>query len=112
MSATHALGPDALTVDDVTAAHEAWVAADYGAMVPLGELVGRKVMAESGTREGQVAAVEFDDRTFALTGVEVSHGFLKARTRIPLEQIVRFGQDVLVVRDEALGRLSQSSALS
>jgi sporulation protein YlmC with PRC-barrel domain len=102
VSATHALGPDALTVDDVTAAHEAWVAADYGAMVPLGELVGRKVLAESGTREGQVAAVEFDDRTFALTGVEVAHGLLKARTRIPLEQIVRFGQDVLVVRDEAL----------
>jgi sporulation protein YlmC with PRC-barrel domain len=102
VSAIHALGPDALTVPDVTAAHEAWVVADYGAMVPLGEVVGRKVLTESGTREGQVAAVEFDDRTFALTGVEVAHGFLKAHTRIPLEQIVRFGQDVLVVTDDAL----------
>jgi uncharacterized protein YrrD len=102
VSAIRSLGPDALTVDDVAAAHAAWVAADYGAIVPLGNVVGRKVMAESGTSEGQVVAVEFDDRTFTLTGVEVSHGFLKSHTRIPLEQIVRFGQDVLVVKDEAL----------
>jgi hypothetical protein len=34
--------------------------------------------------------------------VEVAHGFLKSRTRIPLDQIVRIGQDVLVVTDEAL----------
>lgn len=102
VSAIHALGPDALTVGDIAQAHDAWVAADYGAMVPLGDLVGRKVMTESGTTEGQVVAVEFDDRSFALTGVEVSHGFLRAHTRIPLAQIGRFGQDVLVVSDEAL----------
>ena len=102
VSAIQALGPDALTVADVASAHDAWVAADYGATVALGELVGRKVMAEGGTQEGKVAAVEFDDRSFALTGVEVSHGILKARTRIPLDRIVRFGQDVVVVTDDAL----------
>lgn len=102
VSAINALGPDALTVDDVPAAHTAWVAGNYGAVVPLDDVVGRKVMAESGRSEGQVAAVEFDDRTFALTGVEVSHGLLRTRTRIPLEQIVRFGQDVVIVTDDAL----------
>ncbi len=46
-----------------------------------------------------VAAVEFDERTFAITEVEVSPGFLKTKTHIPLDQLVRFGPDVLVVAD-------------
>ena len=34
--------------------------------------------------------------------VEVSPGFLKTNTRIPLDHLVRIGQDVLVVADRAV----------
>ena len=59
--------------------------------------MGRKVVTEGGTDVGEVAAVEFDAQTFAITEVEVSPGFLKTNTHIPLDQLVRIGQDVLVV---------------
>jgi uncharacterized protein YrrD len=100
-SAVHSLGPDALTLDDVTAAHEAWVAATFGAVVPLEDVVGRRVMTEGGANIGDVVSLGFDERTFAITEVEVSPGFLKAHTHIPLDQLVRIGQDVLVVADSA-----------
>jgi uncharacterized protein YrrD len=101
-SAVHSLGPDALTLDDVTAAHAAWVDATFGAVVPLDDVVGRRVMTEGGTNVGDVVSLGFDDRTFAITEVEVSPGFLKTHTHIPLDQLVRIGQDVLVVADGAV----------
>jgi uncharacterized protein YrrD len=101
-SAVHSLGPDALTLDDVTAAHAAWVDAAYGSLESLDALGGRKVVTEGGSDVGTVAAVEFDEHTFALTQVEVSAGFLKSHTHIPLAQLIRIGQDVVVVADAAV----------
>jgi sporulation protein YlmC with PRC-barrel domain len=98
-SAVHSLGPDALTLDDVAVAHAAWVGAAYGPLEALDALVGRKVVTEGGTDVGAVAAVEFDEGTFAITEVEVSPGFLKNNTHVPLTRLVRIGQDVLVVAD-------------
>jgi uncharacterized protein YrrD len=100
-SNVHSLGADALMLDDVTAAHAAWVDGQYGALVSLDDLAGRKVVTEGGTDIGTVASVEFDEHTFGLTAVEVSPGFLKSHTRIPLAQLIRIGQDVLVVADAA-----------
>ena len=98
-SGVHSLGPDALTLDDVTAAHAAWVGAAYGTLVALDDVVGRGVMTEGGVNLGNVVSLAFDERSFAITEVEVSPGFLKTNTHIPLEQLVRIGQDVLVVTD-------------
>jgi uncharacterized protein YrrD len=100
-SGVHSLGPDALTLDDVVAAHAAWVDAAYGLLETLDDVVGRTVVTAGGTGVGAVAAVGFDARTFAITEVEVSPGFLKTNTHIPLAQLVRFGADVLVVVDVA-----------
>jgi uncharacterized protein YrrD len=100
-SGIHSLGPDALTLDDVAAAHAAWVGAEYGTLVSLDDLAGRKVVTEGGANVGEVASVGFDERTFAITEVEVSPGFLKTNTHIPLDQLVRIGPDVLVVTDMA-----------
>src|SRR4029450_10104271 len=83
----HWLGPDALTLDDVTAAHAAWVGGAYGALAPLDDVVGRKVVTEGGTDGGAVAAVE------------VSPGLFQTKTHIPLDHLVRFGPDVLVVAE-------------
>ena len=101
-SAVHSLGPDALTLDDVTAAHAAWVDATFGAVVPLDDVVGRRVMTEGGVNVGDVVSLGFDETTFAITEVEVSPGFLKTHTSIPLDRLVRIGQDVLVVADVAI----------
>ena len=107
-SAVHSLGPDALTLDDVTAAHAAWVDAAYGPLESLDALVGRKVVTEGGTDVGAVAAVEFDERTFAITDVEVSPGLFQTKTHILLDQLVRVGPDVLVVA-ETLAAASEPS---
>ena len=101
-SAVHSLGPDALTLDDVTAAHAAWVGATYGPVVPLDDVVGRRVVTEGGINVGDVVSLGFDERTFAVTDVEVSPGFLKTHTSLPLGRLVRIGQDVLVVADVAV----------
>ena len=101
-SAVHSLGPDALTLDDVTAAHAAWVGATYGPVVPLDDVVGRRVVTEGGANVGDVVSLGFDDRTFAITEVEVTPGFLKTHTHIPLDRLVRIGPDVLVVADGAI----------
>jgi len=100
-SGVHSLGPDALTLDDVTAAHAAWVGATYGVLAPLDDVVGRRVVTEGGANLGEVVSLGFDQQTFAITEVEVSPGFLKTNTHIPLAQLVRIGQDVLVVVDRA-----------
>ena len=100
-SGVHSLGPDALTLNDVAAAHAAWVSAAYGPLESLDDLVGRKAVTEGGTDVGEVAAVEFDARTFAITEVEVSPGFFQTKTHIPLDQLVRFGPDVLMVAEVA-----------
>jgi uncharacterized protein YrrD len=101
-SGVHSLGPDALTLDDVTAAHAAWVDAAYGTLASLDDVVGRKVITEGGTNLGEVVSLEFDEHTFAITEVDVSPGFLKTNTHIPLDHLVRIGQDVLVVTDRAV----------
>jgi sporulation protein YlmC with PRC-barrel domain len=100
-SGVHSLGPDALTLDDVTAAHAAWVDGAYGVLASLDDVVGRKVVTEGGTDLGEVVTLGFDEQTFAITEVEVSPGFLKTNTHIPLDHLVRIGQDVLVVADRA-----------
>jgi uncharacterized protein YrrD len=101
-SGVHSLGPDALTLDDVTAAHAAWVGGAYGALAPLDDVVGRKVVTEGGTNLGDVVSLGFDEQSFAITEVEVSPGFLKTNTHIPLDHLIRIGQDVLVVADRAV----------
>ena len=98
-AAVRALGPDALTLDDPAAAHAAWVGAAYGSLLPLDELAKRKVVTEGGADVGEVASLEFDDRTFEVTRVEVSPGFFKSNRHLPADQVVRIGPDVVVVAD-------------
>src|SRR5688572_26481406 len=64
-SGVHSLGPDALTLDDVTAAHAARVDAAYGTLVPIDDVLGRRVMTEGGINLGNVVSLGFDEQTFA-----------------------------------------------
>ena len=95
----HSLGPDALTLDEATAARGAEVTAAAASLLPLDDLTKRKVVTEGGTYVGQVASLEFDERSFRLTEVEVSPGFFRGNVRVPAEHLISIGQDVLVVGD-------------
>ena len=97
--AVHAVGPDALTVDDASKLSAAPVGAAGAGLVDLGELIKQKVVTEGGAFVGQVASVEFDERSFLLTQVEVSPGRFKSNTAVPIEHVVSIGGDMLVVAD-------------
>ncbi len=98
-SAVRSLGPDALMVEDVAAAHAAWVAGNYREVTAADDLVGRKVVTEGGADVGHVSAVEFDAATFAVTGLTVASGVFRSKSAIPIAAIVRIGPDVVVVAD-------------
>ena len=108
-SAVRSLGPDAMTVEDVAAAHAAWVSADYGGVLTADDLAGRKVVTEGGTEVGQAASVEFDDGTFAITALEVSPGLFRTKARIPADRLVRIGPDVVIVADAVAARADAST---
>jgi uncharacterized protein YrrD len=98
----HTLGQDALTLADMTSPHGAGVSAAYGSLALLEDLAKRKVVTEGGTHVGQVASVEFDEQTFALTQVEVSPGFFRTNRSVTADQLVSIGEDVVVVADAVL----------
>ena len=95
----HSLGPDALTLDEATAARGAEVTAASASLPSLDDLTKRKVVTEGGTYVGQVASIEFDERGFHLTEVEVSPGFFQGNVRVPSEHLISIGKDLLVVAD-------------
>ena len=70
-----------------------------GSSVPLDEVTKRKVVTEGGADVGNVASLEFDERSFRVTQVEVSPGFFKSNHHVPADQVVRIGPDVVVVAD-------------
>jgi len=95
----HSLGPDALTLADATAATGKAIEEAYGDLLFLSDLDGRQVVTEGGTDVGQVVSADFDERTFALTALETSPGHFQANQRLPIEQVITLGQDVIVVSD-------------
>ena len=95
----HSLGPDAITLADKGALRGDQTSARLGELVELDDLPKRKAVTEGGTLVGHVAGVDFDERTFRLTQVEVSPGFFKTNKHIPIEQVVSIGHDVVVVAD-------------
>ncbi len=74
--------------------------------------MGRRVVTEGGTNLGDVVSLGFDEHTFAITEVEVSPGFLKTNTHIPLDHLIRIGQDVLVVADLAVAATEPALVVS
>ena len=98
----HSLGPDALTLDDAAAAHGAALAATYGGLLPIDDLLKRRVVTEDGVNLGQVASVEFDERTFRLLEIEVSPGFFKGNKRIPIADVISVGEDAVMVAGAVL----------
>jgi uncharacterized protein YrrD len=101
-SAVRSLGPDALTVDNLEASHAAWVGATDGALRTVDQVAGRPVVTEGGAALGHLAAVAFDAETFALTGLEITSGMFRTKTRIPVDRLVQFDADRVVVSDASV----------
>jgi sporulation protein YlmC with PRC-barrel domain len=92
----HAIGPDALTVQSVSALHDAPPA---DATLHLGDLLKRKVVTENGAYVGQVASVEIADAGPTVTAIEVSPGLLKSNLMIPIDQVANIGEEMVIVSD-------------
>jgi uncharacterized protein YrrD len=86
-------------IADESAMHGEETSARYGGLVGLDALTTHTVVTEGGTNVGNVAAIDFDERTFSLRAVEVSPGLFTANQDIPADQVVSIGVDVLVVTD-------------
>ena len=92
----HALGHDALTLNDTNAVRGDRTRSAMAALVEVDELTKRKVVTEGGTLVGQVAGVEFDERSFGMTQIEVSPGYFKSNKHVATNQIVSVGEMVIV----------------
>jgi uncharacterized protein YrrD len=110
VSEVHSLGPDALMVEDESAFHGEETSERYAELLDLDELMARKVVTEGGTQVGDIAALDFDERTFALRAVEVSPSFFQSNREIPADQVVSIGGDVLVVSDAVVASKPEMNA--
>jgi uncharacterized protein YrrD len=100
MAEIHALGPDALILDDPDAARGAEVERRFGELVPLEQLGTRSVLTVSGTLLGKIASVDFDEHDYAVTQIEASPGLLRSNQAIPIAQVMTIGPDYVIVGDE------------
>jgi uncharacterized protein YrrD len=94
----HAIGPDALTVQDGSALRE--TPPQTGS--PLSDLLKLRVVTEGGTAVGPVAALEFDERSMRVTELEVSSGFFKSNTMVPASEIISVGPELVVISDRVV----------
>jgi sporulation protein YlmC with PRC-barrel domain len=103
----HAIGPDAMTVQDDTVLRDAAGDAD---MTPLSVLVGEKVVTEGGTYVGQVAAAEIDEHSMNVTGLDVSPGFFKSNKVVGKAELITVGDAMVIVADSVCGPGASSVA--
>jgi uncharacterized protein YrrD len=94
------LGADALLLRDAAVETGAETTARYGDLIDLDDLTGRHVFTEGGTAVGAIASADFDERGFALVGVEAAPGSFRKHTAIPVDRVVTIGPEVVIVRDE------------
>ncbi len=95
----HALGSDALTLDDASKVQEDAPQLRDAGLITIDDLVKRKVVTENGTFVGQIAAVEFDETAFRLAEIEVSPGFFKSNKHVAADHVISLGGDVVIVAD-------------
>jgi uncharacterized protein YrrD len=96
----HAIGPDAVTVENDSVLRES---PDAGEMTPISVLVGEKVVTEGGTFVGQIASAEIDEQTMSVTGLEVSPGFFKSNKVVSKDDVITVGDEIVVVTDAVCG---------
>jgi sporulation protein YlmC with PRC-barrel domain len=109
----HGIGQDAVTLNDAAVVKsELAVAHRRDDLIDLEDLLKRKVITESGTVVGQVAAIEFGSDTFRLTEIKVSPGFFKTEAMIQADEIERIGDELIVVAVAVCGATVEPALLT
>ena len=105
--AVHGVGEDAVTINAEADVRSPADAPEAVAMVKAKrELIGGKVITESGERVGEVCDYEFDPETFAITSLSVPPGMnvVGETLMITGDHLLTIGEDVVVVATPAPSR--------
>lgn len=97
----HAIGPDAVTLDDARAVHDL-VLMDGATrhLVELDQLVRREVITDGGSRLGHIVALDFDPKTYRLLQMRIEDRTRAEETVIRAEKIRGIGEKIIVTSDE------------
>lgn len=108
VATVHGIGEDAVTINTEADARTPANAAEALTLVKAKrEVIGNKVITESGERLGVVRDYEFDPVTFALTSLSVPPGMnvVGEILVIPGDKVLTIGEDMIVVTADAVTRL-------
>lgn len=98
----HSAGRDAITIPNTDVLKEEHPVRGDGE-VYLSELKGTKALADTGEVVGTISEVEIDPNSFAILGYELTtgvwSGLTGSRKRLPADERVHYGRDVLIVRE-------------
>lgn len=96
----HALGKDAVTLNDKGAVRGDQTRARIDSLMDHDQFAKLKVVTEGGTYVGDFVSAEIDERGFGLKELEVSPGFFSSNRHVPMSQVINIGHELIVVSDE------------
>ena len=108
VATVHGIGEDAVTINTEADARTPANAAEALTLVKAKrEVIGNKVITESGERLGVVRDYEFDPVTFALTSLSVPPGMNVVGEILTIagDKVLTVGEDMIVVTADAVTRL-------
>jgi sporulation protein YlmC with PRC-barrel domain len=106
----HAIGPDAVTLDDARAVHDLVLMDDkLQNLVELDQMVKRSVMTDAGANLGRILGLDFDPETFRLQCIRVEDKGRGGEQTVDGHDIVSIGEEVIVVAGPATASASQAS---
>lgn len=98
----HAIGPDAVTLDDARAAHDlVLMDGRCQRLVELDQLVRRKVMTDGGVDLGHIVGIDFDQQTYRLTRLRVDGRGRDAEREVEGADVLSIGEEIIVVADRS-----------
>lgn len=92
----HSIGRDAIMLKSATPTGTT-TNERYGDLIDLDALHGRELFTDQGQRIGKVEWSEFDDHTFALTGL-ITHSGVGHHQEITADRVIAIGPDIVTVR--------------
>lgn len=98
-SEVRSLGPDALMIEHDLGDSGASVSERYHTLLVLDEMHNRPILTENGTAVGKIASIDFDNHSYELAQIEISPGYFKTHSTVPIDQVITVGPDYVIVDD-------------
>lgn len=109
----HAIGPDAVTLDDARVVHElVLMDGKCQALVELDQVVKREIMTDGGVKLGHILGLDFDPDTYRLERIRVEDKERDGERIIAGDEVMSIGEEVIVVADWVPGTAVDPSAAS